>query len=418
MNVLYLSYTGLAEPLGQSQVIAYIRGLSGEHRITVISFEKPADLADARAMTALRGTCAEHGIAWIARRYHRRPRLLATVWDLAVLAWTAFRLARTNRAELVHARSLLPALVALGLKRTLGIPFIFDMRGFWPEELVSSGRLKRNSPVLRLLVWGESQCLRHADAVVSLTHTAVAHLKLSGGGDLTHARFAVIPTCVDLDRFRYLRARDGARPPVIGSIGSVASGWFRLDWLMTFFRACAEAWPEARFRVITRDDAEGIAAAAARAGLDPSRLEVERRTPDEIPQALERLDAVAMFFESAISELARCPTRMGEALAAGLPVVADKGVGDVADIIRDHRVGVVVEDASERSMRNAPLELGRLLQDPELAVRCRKTAEALFSLQSGVEAYRALYGEIANGRIEAGVDLASSCLTRGPTETA
>ena len=32
MNVLYLSSTGLAEPLGQSQVLAYMRGLSGEQQ--------------------------------------------------------------------------------------------------------------------------------------------------------------------------------------------------------------------------------------------------------------------------------------------------------------------------------------------------------------------------------------------------
>ena len=100
MNVLYLSYTGLAEPLGQSQVLPYLRGLSVEHRISVISFEKPADLADARAMAALRDSCAEHGIGWIARRYHHRPRFPATAWDLAVLAWTAFRLAATARADL------------------------------------------------------------------------------------------------------------------------------------------------------------------------------------------------------------------------------------------------------------------------------------------------------------------------------
>jgi glycosyltransferase involved in cell wall biosynthesis len=398
MNVLYLSYTGLAEPLGQSQILPYLRGLSGEHRITVISFEKPADLADAGVMAALREACAGHGIGWTPRRYHRRPRLLATAWDLAVFAWTALRLALTTRAELVHARSLLPALVALGLRRTLGIPFIFDMRGFWPEELVTAGRLKRRSPIFRLLIWGETRCLRHADAVVSLTHAAVTHMKRSHGSDLAHAKFAVIPTCADVDRFRCLPAGDGERPPVIGSAGSVASGWFRLDWLMAFFRACAEAWPEAGLRVITRDAPGGIADAAEKAGIDPARLTVERRAPDLMPRALARLDALAMFFEPAISELARCPTRMGEALATGLPVVTSGGVGDVANIIREHRVGVVVEDASERSMRRAASELGRLLQDPELAARCRNTAEALFSLGAGVEAYRSLYREIAASR--------------------
>jgi len=395
MNILYLSYTGLAEPLGKSQILAYLRGLAGQHCITLVTFEKPADLADAIAMNALRACCAEHGIRWVARRYHHRPRLPATALDLAVLSWTALRQARAGNSELVHGRGYIPAFVALLLKRGLGLTFIFDMRAFWPEEMVTAGRLKRGSLMFRLLGWGERLCLRRADAVVSLTHAAVAHLKREHGGELAHTRLAVIPTCVDLDRFGREPARTGGGPPVIGSIGSVLSGWFRLDWLMAFFRACAAIWPEARFRVVTRDAPAIIAAAAARAGIGPERLLVEARAPSEMPLAVARLDAVAMFFAPAISELARCPTRMGEALASGLPVIANEGVGDVTEIIRRHNVGVVVEDATDPSMRRAALDLSRLLDDPELPARCRKAAETWFSLEAGVNAYHALYSAVA-----------------------
>lgn len=395
MNVLYLSYTGLAEPLGQSQILGYLRGLSGQHQVTLVTFEKPADRADAITMKALRACCAEHGIRWVARRYHHRPRLSATVFDLVVMSWTALRQARAGKSELVHARGYIPAFAALLLKRGFGLAFIFDMRAFWPEEMVTAGRLERNSLLFRLLGWGERLCLRQADAVVSLTHAAVEHLKREHGGGLAHTRFAVIPTCVDLDRFRREPAQRAAGPPAIGSIGSVLSGWFRLDWLMAFFRACTRTWPDARFRVVTRDAPAGIAAAAGRAGIGSERLVVEARTPSEMPQALAALDAVAMFFAPAISEIARCPTRMGEALASGLPIIANSGVGDVSEIIRRHNVGVLVEDASAPSMRRAAGELRRLLDDPELPARCRKAAETWFSLAAGVEAYHALYSGIA-----------------------
>jgi glycosyltransferase involved in cell wall biosynthesis len=396
MKILYLSYTGLAEPLGDSQVFAYLRGLSGAHCITLVSFEKPADLADAAAIAALRARCAEHGIRWIARRYHHRPRLAATAWDLAGFTWTALRQARQGRAEIVHARSYIPGFVALVLKRTLGLAFIFDMRAFWPEEMVTAGRLKRGSAMFRLLTWGERLCLRRADAVVSLTHAAVAHLKQHRGSDVAETRFAVIPTCVDLDRFGCRAAGEsGADAPVIGSVGTVLSGWFKLDWLMGFLRASGARWPDATFRVITRDDPARIAAVAAQAGIDPGRLEVAPRAPGEMPQALVGLDAVAMFFEPAVSELARCPTRMGEVLAAGLPVVANDGVGDVAEIIRGYGVGVVVEAGTREAMDKAAVDLDRLLQDPDLPQRCRKAAEEWFSLEAGVAAYDRLYGEIA-----------------------
>ena len=396
MNVLYLSYTGLAEPLGQSQILAYLRGLAADHRITLVSFEKPAALADSAGMAALRDCCAEHGIRWVPRRYHHRPRLPATAWDVAVFTWTALRQARNGDADLVHARGYIPAFVALVLKGALGLPFVFDMRALWPEEMVAAGRLKRHSAMFRLITWAERLCLRHADAVVSLTHAAVEQVKRRRGGDLSRARIAVIPTCVDLDRFRWDRANGtGGAPLVIGSVGTVLSGWFRLDWLMEFFRASTETWPDVTFRIVTRDERAPIVAAAERAGIDGGRLEIEARTPGEMPQALAKLDAVAMFFEPGPAKLASCPTRMGEVLASGLPVIANGGVGDVAEIIRSFDVGVIVGDATERSMREAAADLARLLDDPGLAGRCRMAAETWFSLKTGTAAYHALYQEIA-----------------------
>lgn len=38
-SVLYLTCNGLLEPLGQSQIIAYLRGLSGDYAITLYTHE-------------------------------------------------------------------------------------------------------------------------------------------------------------------------------------------------------------------------------------------------------------------------------------------------------------------------------------------------------------------------------------------
>ena len=39
-SVLYLSYDGMTDPLGQSQVIPYLSHISENFKITIISFEK------------------------------------------------------------------------------------------------------------------------------------------------------------------------------------------------------------------------------------------------------------------------------------------------------------------------------------------------------------------------------------------
>lgn len=111
-----------------------------------------------------------------------------------------------------------------------------------------------------------------------------------------------------------------------------------------------------------------------------------------------RHNASAVFYAGgAVSGLGRSPTRMAEVLATGRPVVADPGVGEVAEIIRARRVGVLVEDLTPQALATALDALEALLADPDLPVRCRRVAETLFSLAAGTEAYRRLYTGILAG---------------------
>jgi len=89
-------------------------------------------------------------------------------------------------------------------------------------------------------------------------------------------------------------------------------------------------------------------------------------------------------------------TRLAEVLGCGLPVVANEGVGDVANIVRKNNVGVIVEGASVQQMETAFDALQTLMKDPDLPSRCRATAEAVFSLEAGTEAYREIYASILN----------------------
>lgn len=403
MNILYLSYTGLLEPLGQSQVLAYLRGLARDHRITLITFERPESLAEPKALEAGRATCEAVGIRWLPQRYHKRPRMAAKVYDMGRFTAVALRETATGKIDLVHARSYLPAFVALAVKLLTRTPFIFDMRAFWPDEMVAAHRLRAGSLLFRLLKWAERVCIKHAAAVVSLTQAGVDYMRPRHDPTGKHVRFVVVPTCVDLDRFRPGSDQEGSLSSV-GSVGSVLSGWFRFDWLTTFLRVLSTLEPHVELRIVTREDAELIRGRLSEAGVRSERLVVYGVSAEEVPAALTHLSAAAMFFETGVAKMASCPTRMGEILACGLPVVANSGVGDVGELIHRYRVGVLVEENSERAMQLAIAELIALLRDPELSARCRSAAEDWFSLAKGTAAYEALYQQIASSRCRAPPD--------------
>ena len=390
MKVLYLSYTGLLEHIGQSKVLAYLRLLARDKQITLVSFEKRADLADTASGQAQRDACDALWIRWIPNRDHHRPRLMATAWDMTSFLWTAVW--EAGRADLIHARSYIAAFVATAAGALTGRPVIFDMRAFWPEEMVAAGRLRRDSLLYRLLKRAEIVCLRRAAAIVSLTCAAVPYIEAQLGAAKSGTPVVVIPTCADLDRFTPRPGLSLVALRSVGSVGTVLSGWFRFDWLKAFFAAASAAQPDIDRAIVTQESETDVRAALGD-GLDGVR--VYGVIPAGVPDAVRSFDAVAMFFtDGGLAKLGSCPTRMGEVLGCGIPLVSNGGVGDVADVIARHRVGVLVSDGSNEAMARAVAELKALIAEPDLAARCRAAAEAEFSLAKGAAAYDLLYRQI------------------------
>jgi len=392
---LYLTRNGLLEPLGQSQVLAYLRGLSRDYQITLITYEKDDDRADAVRMAAMRAECDRLGIRWLPQRFQPRPKVIAPALSMLRMIWLVRREVRGQGARLIHARSYIPAAVAMIVSRMTGVPFIFDMRALWPEELITAGRLRRGSVLHRAIVAAERGCLRRAGAVVSLTHAAVDHLRSVYPGDMAGQRVAVIPTCADLDRFVPADQRPAHR--VIGCLGTVLSGWFRLDWLASFLDVVAKRDPSAVFELTTRDDQAQVRAAIDPNGCHGARLRIAPSAPGVVQHVLQGQTASVMFFTDGLSKLGSSPTRMAEILGCGLPVVANDGVGDVARIIRDYRVGILAQGPDPQAMAIAWSELLALLNDPDLASRCRKAAEEVFSLEAGTASYARLYYDLTDG---------------------
>lgn len=394
ITTLYSTRNGLLEPLGQSQVLPYLRGLARDYRIILITREKAADWADAQAVAEARAECAEHSIVWRPMPFRPRPRYVGPARDILAMTAEVLRAVRSEGVRLIHARSYVPAAVAWNVWRLTGTPFIFDMRALWPEELITAGRLRRDSLTHRTIATMERACLRDAAAVVSLTHAAADYLRKTFPSELTDKEIAVIPTCADLDRFALPTVRK-RRPRVYGCIGTVLSGWFLTDWLAAWFSAAAIHDAEARFEIVTRDDHAAVRKAVDPQGSLGERLVISRRSPRDMPQAIGAHDVSVMFYAGGhVSELGRSPTRMAEVLGCGRPVVANPAVGDVARIVHEHRVGVIVESADPREIAASLDELDDLFADPYLPIRCRTAAEAVFSLETGTESYRALYRKI------------------------
>ncbi len=396
MRALYITYDGALEPLGESQVLPYVRGLARRGvRYTLVSFEKPRDLADAGRIAGLRRALDAEGITWIPLRYHKRPTALATAYDILHGAFVALRAARRSGARVVHARSYVAGVMAWLVTRITSAAMLFDMRGFWVDERVEGGLWRRDGWLFRLAKRWERRLLRDVDGIVVLSAAAVPHLEGLAGTPLT-APVAVVPTCVDLESFRpgdrvAERAALGiaADAFVLVYIGSFGT-WYLGPETFRLAEAVAAEVPSFEFVVLTRavDEAARLVPESLRA-----RTRIATATHAEVPRWLVAADAGVALVRPTFSKIASCPTKLGEYLACGLPVASTSGIGDVDDILEGSG-GVVLSHTGEEDLRAAARRLVERARAAGSQEACRRLAEEVFALEHGVARLHELYARL------------------------
>lgn len=398
--VLYLSYDGMCDPLGESQVLPYVEGLTARgHRITLVSFEKTG--RHPNEMAAIEAKCRAAGIEWHPLAYHKRPPVLSTLFDLAALRRLAERLQATHQFDVVHCRSYLTALVGLRLKRLQKVRLLFDMRGFWADERVEGGLWNLCNPLFRAIFryfkQREVVLLEAADEIVILTERGKQVLLEREDRAALRSPISVIPCCVDFDDFPLCsddqRARARAllgidpRARVAAYLGSIGT-WYMLDEMLDCFAVELERNPAAIMLFVSRDDPATIRAAAAARGIGPNSLIIRAASRAEVPGFLAAADYGLFFIRPTFSKIASCPTKLGEFLAMGLPVLTNGGVGDVAAIVSESGAGVLAERFDRLAYCAALTRLDAL---PRRPADWRRRARHWFDLEIGINRYDAVY---------------------------
>lgn len=388
-SILYISYTGLLEPLGQSQVYPYLRGLADSNNIFLITFEKESDLENEERFMSLKEKANTNGIEWYPLKYHKEPTLIATSWDILVGIRTSFHLIRENDIDLVHARSYVPSIIALACQNRYGTKFVFDMRGFWADERVEGGIWNPKNPLYWISKWFERRFIRRSDVTVSLTDSGIEAMKEFCYVD-EETRFEQIPTCTDLDQFRPYENDDENQPFILGYVGSVGT-WYLFEDVLECFSLLQESKSNAQLHILNKDQHEFIYKTLDQHEIPKEQVTVESVLHENVPHKMAKMDAGVFFYRPTFSKRGTSPTKMGEFLACGVPCLSNKGVGDVESLLKENEVGVVLQDFSKEEKRRAIKELIDLASDPDIKSRCRNVAEKYYSLSSGVDAYDKIY---------------------------
>jgi glycosyltransferase involved in cell wall biosynthesis len=292
------------------------------------------------------------------------------------------------------------------LKAELGVKFLFDMRGLWANEKVDAGAWNLNNPIFKMVYnyfkKQEKLFFEQADYSISLTEAGKKEIHSWSHIQNNPVPIQVIPCCADLDHFdrakvseanlNQLRDQLKIKPGevVISYLGGIGT-WYMLDEMLDFFLVFKEAVPSAKFLFITGDEHDSIVNKALQKGIGREELVLKKASRQEVPLCLALSNYALFFIRPTYSKLASSPTKQGEIMAMGIPLVCNSGVGDTDGIVTNYQSGIVNQVIALEGYQES---IKKLLSTPFSPAHLRAGALNYFNLAEGVARYAWVYNQI------------------------
>ncbi len=405
IHVLYISYDGMTDPLGQSQVLPYLVGLSKEgYSFHLISFEKEERFEQHREH--IQAICDAAGITWHPLSYTKKPPLLSTIYDVQRMKGLAHQLHKEHNFKIIHCRSYIAALVGLGMKKKFGTKFLFDMRGFWANERVDGKIWNLRNPIFKKVYnyfkKKEIQFFTEADYTISLTYNGKNEIESWKEFGNNKPHIEVIPCCVDLDLFNPENINEtdqinlrktlniDSTDFILGYVGSIGT-WYMLSEMLDYFKQLKATKPSAKFLFVTGESPSTILNKANEIGINLEDIIITSCRHNEVPLNISLFDCSIFFIRPTYSKKASSPTKQGEIMAMGIPLICNAGVGDTDIVVEKYHAGQVLKDLTDAAY------LQSLETDFEfIKSKTMEGAREFYGLKEGVQKYLKVYKSMLN----------------------
>jgi glycosyltransferase involved in cell wall biosynthesis len=402
-KILYISYDGMTDPLGQSQVIPYLAGLTKYgYQFTILSCDKPQKYKANKAY--VQKLIDPFQIKWISIPYHKKPPVFSAIYDALKLQKKAAQIYRQEKYDMIHSRLGIPGLVALRLRQTQDVKLLNDIRGFWADERVDGGLWNIKNPLFKLIYSffkkKEKESLEKSDYNICITEAGSKEILSWKNISNQPVPLEIIPCSVDLELFdpekidlllkekfkKELAIED--KDFIISYLGSIG-GWYLTKEMMQFCKIVSNKISTAKFLFISPGNHRAIYTAAAACGLAADKIIIQQGKRHEVPVLLSFSNYSLFFIKPCYSKKASSPTKHGEIMAMGIPVITNGGVGDVAEIVSKYNSGYVVDDflPSTFSAVIDKITAGNHFNKEEI----RKGAKEYYALEKAITKYKKVY---------------------------
>jgi len=287
----------------------------------------------------------------------RSAGTLASELDGLAHARDLVRAAVTNdlRPDLVYERYSLWSVTGAAIADALKVPLVLEVNAPLVDEQQRYRRLALGGVAAEI----ERFLMPRADAVLCVSSELAHRVRGLRGSSEGVLEF---PNAVDTERFFPVPPRpSNGTGPIVVFVGTLKP-WHGLPLLVRAFARMREQHPGARLRLIGEGpERKRLEALADDTGVSGSLEFLGAVEHERVPQQLQQADiAVAPY--PPLENFYFSPLKVGEYLAAGLPVVASR-CGDLTDLLQDGETALLVPPGDVPALAGA---LSQLATDESL----------------------------------------------------
>ena len=391
-KVLYISYDGLLEPLGKSQILEYLKVLSKKNSFYVISFEKKSDINNKTSLQKLQKELKDNNIIWKSYIYSNKKNLIYLIKNYIISSSYILFLLFFLRIKIIHIRSYIPGFILFPYLYLSNIKLIFDMRGFLPLEKIERENWKQNEIKLKLLKNLEKYLIKRSSKIVTLTNESkkIINRKFK----INNNKIEVIPTCVNVNRFKISNNKKISDRINLCFLGSVNQA-YDFDRIVEFSSNLIKFNKKYFINFYINDKKDYIKKKLSKNKIDENRFNIEFIKAEIISQKLNSIDIGFFFLKKNNSIKAAFPTKIGEFLSKGIPIICNNFNEDINNIMSKNDLGIMVI-GKKIDYKKISKQIDKFAFNYIIKKNCRNFAKNNLSISFGASKYLKIYKNIEN----------------------
>jgi glycosyltransferase involved in cell wall biosynthesis len=327
------------------------------------------------------------------------PKIAFLPSSVVFLFYNIFLLIKIIRGyhiDLVHARSFIPALLTAIIKKVFRfkIALLYDNRGLYIDELIYTGILEKGSIKEKIFRKLENLIYKESNHIVVVSNEFKKYLssKIPHSPKNIVEKISVIPNRAKIDYsiLPEILIEQKSKNKIIGVYSGSAAKWQNIDKLFELISIVVKEMKNFHFNIITYHPTEFELKLLEFEYLK-QYVSIKKLKSKNVGIELIQCNFAILLREDNKINNVSSPLKISEYLAAGLPIIISKGIGDTEQIISKYNVGSIIYDAN---YMDAIKKIKMLLMEKDISERCIYVAKKEYDIEQSFIEYKSIYKQL------------------------